>query len=262
MLPNLLKDGEPFFFPGGSVGCLLVHGFVSAPQEMRWLGERLSAADFTVLGVRLYGHATQASDLYRVRWRDWIASIEDGYNFIRDQCEKIVVVGMSLGGALALVSSASLHFDCAVTISAPYQTIPYAKLSFLRATFPILGISQFLVRSLPKPPPMDFLDQQAAKDHLTYSVFPTRGVLETDHLLTQMRRALPQITIPVLVIHSRQDRGVPIDNAEKLINALGSHKLETLFIENSGHVVLLEPERQHAANVIIEFILNTTRLQQ
>jgi carboxylesterase len=73
---------------------------------------------------------------------------------------------------------------------------------------------------------------------------------------------LPQITIPVLVIHSQRDRGVPIDNAEKLVDAIGNHNVETLFIEDSGHVVLLEPERQRAANAIIEFILNTTRLQQ
>jgi carboxylesterase len=111
-----------------------------------------------------------------------------------------------------------------------------------------------LIKALPKPPPLDFLDRKAAKNHLTYSVFPTRGVLETDRLLTQMRRVLPQITIPVLVIHSQRDRGVPIDNAKKLVDALGSHQVETLFLEDSGHVVLLEPERERAAKKIITFI--------
>ena len=169
---------------------------------------------------------------------------------------------MSLGGALALVSSASLPFDCAVAISTPYQSIPYHQLSFLRAAFPFLSFVQSLVVALPKPPALDFQDRQAAKDHLTYSVFPTRGVLEADRLLTLMPKALPSLNLPVLVIHSRRDRGVPIDNAEKLVDALGSHQVETLYIEDSGHVVLLEPERQRAANAIIEFILNTTRLQQ
>ena len=182
--------------------------------------------------------------------RNWIAPI----------C--YAIVGMSLGGALALVSCESLPFACAVTVSTPYQAIPYPNLSFLSAAFPILGVFQYLLRSIPKPPPLDFLDKQAAKDHLTYSVFPTRGVIETARLLTQMRRVLPQITIPVLVIHSRKDKGVPINNAEELINALGSQGSESFFVENSGHVVLLEPERQHAANAIIEFILNTTRRQR
>jgi len=250
----IFKGGEPFYLPGGPVACLLIHGFVSTPQEMRWLGDQLNAADFTVLGVRLPGHATKASDLFRTRWWDWIASIEDCYHFLRENCERIAAVGMSLGGALALVSSASLPFDCAVAISTPYQSIPYHRLSFLRAAFPFLSFVQSLVKALPKPPPLDFLDRQAAKDHLTYSVFPTRGVLETDRLLTQMRRVLPQITIPVLVIHSQRDRGVPIDNAEKLVDAIGKYKVETLILEDSGHVVLLEPERERAAKKIITFI--------
>lgn len=256
----ILKGGEPFYLPGGPVACLLIHGFVSTPQEMRWLGDQLNAADFTVLGVRLSGHATKASDLFRTRWWDWIASIEDGYHILRENCERIAVVGMSLGGALALVSSTSLPFDCAVAISTPYQTIPYTQLSFLRTTFPILGFFQHLIRSLPKPPPMDFLDQQAAKDHLTYSVFPTRAVLETDRLLTQMSQALPSLNLPVLVIHSGRDRGVPIDNAKKLIDAIGKHNVETLILEESGHVVLLEPERERAAEKIVNFIQTNSGL--
>ena len=250
----IMKGGEPFYLPGGSVGCLLVHGFVSAPQEMHWVGERLNVAGFTVLGVRLYGHATKASDLYRVGWRDWIASIEDGYHLIKDHCEKIAVVGMSLGGALALVVSSYLPLDCVITVSTPFQTIPYSKLSFLRVTFPGLRIIGGVIRNLPKPPPLDFHDRQAAKDHLTYSVFPTQGVIEVDRLLDQMRRALPQITIPVLVIHSHQDRGVPLDNAESIIKSLESAKVESLFIERSGHVILLEPERDRAAETIVNFI--------
>ena len=254
----IMKDGEPFYLHGGSVGCLLVHGFVSAPQEMHWLGERLNAAGFTVHGVRLYGHATQASDLYRVDWRDWIASIEDGYHAIRDHCEKIAVVGMSLGGALALVSSSYLPLDCVITISTPFQTIPYSKLSFLRATLPGLRIIGAVIRNLPKPPPLDFHDRQAAKDHLTYSVFPTQGIIEVDRLLDQMRKVLPLLTLPVFIIHSCTDRGVPIDNAYKILKALGSAEVETLYIEESGHVVLLEPERERTAEAIVKFIRTKT----
>lgn len=38
---RLVPGGEPFFFPGGSTGCLLLHGFTVMPQEMLWLGEDL-----------------------------------------------------------------------------------------------------------------------------------------------------------------------------------------------------------------------------
>jgi carboxylesterase len=115
MVPSILKGGEPFYLPGGPVGCLLVHGFVSAPQEMQWLGDQLNSEGFTVLGVRLHGHATKASDLHRVRWQDWVGSIEDGYHYLKDHCEQIAIGGMSLGGALALLISAHLPF-CLSTV--------------------------------------------------------------------------------------------------------------------------------------------------
>lgn len=260
-MPKIQEGGEPFFLPGNSVGCLLVHGFVSAPQEMTWLGDQLNKSGFSVLGVRLHGHATKASDLHRIRGHDWIADIEDGYHYLKDQCTQIAMVGMSLGGALALLSSSYLPVNCTIAISTPFETIPYPNLSFLGAGLPLLNILQSLIKSLPKPPPLDFVDRQAAKDHLTYSVFPTRGVIETDKLLLQMRTALSQVTTPVLVIHSLKDRGVPIENADKITSALVASEVENLFLDEGGHVVLLEPDRDKAAKAIIQFINKHTREQ-
>src|SRR3974377_2317290 len=73
---------EPFFFPGGPTGCLLVHGFTGAPKEMRWLGEYLAGQGHTVLGVRLAAHATRPEDMHRASWQDWVASVEDGWNLL------------------------------------------------------------------------------------------------------------------------------------------------------------------------------------
>jgi esterase/lipase len=125
----------------------------------------------------------------------------------------------------------------------------------------LLRIFQPLIKYLPKPPPLDFQDRQAARDHLTYSVFPTRGVIETDKLLAQMREVLSEVSIPTLVIHSLSDRGVPIENAHHLANAITSSNVETLFVEQGGHVVLLEPDREIAADAIAQFIKHHSRDQ-
>ncbi|MBE9479637.1 MAG: carboxylesterase, partial [Chloroflexi bacterium] len=46
-MSRILDRGEPFFYPGNAVGCLLVHGFPGAPEEMRWLGEHLAKQGYT-----------------------------------------------------------------------------------------------------------------------------------------------------------------------------------------------------------------------
>ena len=76
--PIIIPTTEPFFFPGGATGCLMVHGFTGTPKEMRWLGEYLAGKGHSVLGVRLAAHATRPNDMIRARWHDWLASVEDG----------------------------------------------------------------------------------------------------------------------------------------------------------------------------------------
>ncbi len=42
--------------------------------------------------------------------------------------------------------------------------------------------------------------------------------------------------------------------AKSIIKTLEAAKVESLFIERSGHVILLEPERDRAAEAIVNFI--------
>ena len=59
----IIPTAEPFYLPGNNIGCLLVHGFTGAPKEMRWMGEFLGNQGYTVLGIRLAGHATTPEDM-------------------------------------------------------------------------------------------------------------------------------------------------------------------------------------------------------
>ena len=54
----ILQGAEPFFLPGsGKSGVLLIHGFTGTPAEMVLLGEYLQQQGYSVLAVRLCGHA-------------------------------------------------------------------------------------------------------------------------------------------------------------------------------------------------------------
>jgi carboxylesterase len=59
----VLPGAEPFAFPGGDVGVLLLHGFTGSPQGLRPWGEALREAGFTVRCPRLPGHGTDWRDL-------------------------------------------------------------------------------------------------------------------------------------------------------------------------------------------------------
>lgn len=247
--------GEPFFYPGRSgLGCLLVHGFTSAPQELRGLGGYLAERGHATLAVRLAGHATHPSAMTRSRWQDWLAAVEDGYHVLRSCSEQVVALGLSMGGALSLLASRQLPLSGVVAMSTPYEVPPQPRLRFLRHLLPLLDLASPVLRFIPKPPPLDYKDRQAARDHLSYSMLAVRGVTEIADLLTEMRAELPQVRVPVLVMHSKQDGGVSPQNATALYERLGSSQKSFRWIENSGHVMTVEPARHEVYQLAAEFV--------
>jgi len=120
-------DLNPFFFPGGPVGCLLIHGGTGSPPEMRPMGEYLAEKGLTALGVRLAGHGTTPEacpelcrrDLATTTWQDLVASAEEGLGQLQDQCEHVFLAGLSLGGLITLYLAAHRPIAGAVVMAAP-----------------------------------------------------------------------------------------------------------------------------------------------
>ncbi len=252
-MSQFLKGGEPFFFPGGETGCLLIHGFTGAPKEMLALGEHLAAQGYTVLGPRLFGHSTSLKDLVRARWRDWVASTLDGYYLIRGTCVKVVIMGLSLGGALTLYLGARYPCDGLVAMSTPY-VIPHPLMRPLGPFLPLLSlIWRFAAKG-----PSDWRDPEAAKDHVDYERYPIRGGLEVDDLLAEMRLGLPLITAPVLLMYSKGDATVDSEHAHAIHNDLGSSEVKLMWFENSGHVITRDAEREAVFAAATDFVRQVT----
>ena len=252
---QIQSSGEPFFYQGDTgTGILLVHGFTSAPQEMHDLGKHLAGQGHSVLGVRLPGHATRPADLIRVRWRDWLAAVEDGYSLLDKTCDHLVVMGLSLGGALALLLAASRPVAGVVAMGTPYKLPPWPDLRWLRYLLPYLRPISAILRYFPKPPINDYKDQQAYRDHVSYSVFPIRSIPEVVKLLQLLREQLPTLRAPVLLMHAVEDRGVSPDNARLIYSQLGSDEKELVWIENSGHVITVEPAREQVYELAADFV--------
>jgi len=254
----IIPSAEPFFFPGGPTGCLLIHGFTGTPKEMRWMGEYLATAGYTVLGVRLAAHATRLEDMLRVEWEDWLASVEDGWNILNGALvrqtssqPRIFVMGLSMGGVLSLLFASqqfSERYPIAgvVAMSTPFALPPDWRLAYVK-------LLRWFQPSVPKGPP-DWHNEEAAIDHIDYPSYPTVAIAQLDLLLAQMRATLPQVTAPVLLMHSRQDTSVDPQNMSSIYNNLGSQDKEMLWIENSGHVITREPERQRVFQAALDFV--------
>jgi carboxylesterase len=253
-MAEILPTAEPFFFPGGKTGCLLIHGFAGTPKEMRWMGEYLHQQGQTVLGIRLPGHATKPADMVRTRTADWLAAVEDGWHLLSGLVDEVFLVGLSMGGALALLMSTRLPVAGTIVMSTPYRLADDPRLKFTKALSVVMPY-------LPKPPRNDddpsvgYFDKSLWDYHVSYPVNPVRSIAELQTLLAEMRAALPQIKTPVLLIHSKDDGYVVKDSLPSLYAAIGAADKTMLWIEGSGHVVTEEPPRgevYQAANTFIQ----------
>jgi len=246
---RVMPGAEAFFFPGGRTGCLLIHGYTGTPFEMRQLGEHLAGQGFSVLGPRLFAHATVQDDLPRARWKDWVASVEDGYDLLRGTCDRVIPVGLSMGGLLTVLAAARLEVAGAVVMSTPFHP-PDARMRPLHALAPLFSL---VWRFNPKGPG-DWHDAQAQATHLEYPQHSVRGAAELYELLLEARRALPQVRCPALIVQSIQDASVPWRDAEWIYATIGSKDKQMLCLNESGHVVTRDAERERVFAATTAFV--------
>ncbi len=245
----IIPTAEPFYFPGNKTGCLLVHGFTGAPKEMRWMGEYLAEEGFSVLGVRLAGHATKPEDMIRTRYVDWMHSVEDGYHLLRGTVDRVVLIGLSMGGALSLLMASKLKVAGVFVMSTPYE-LGDPRIKYTKFLSPFISY-------LPKTkeePGATWVDKESWQDHISYPENPVRSIAELPLFLAEMRAALPKIDVPVQLVHSRNDTYVAGENMEKIYADLGTKDKKKMWVTESGHVIPREPAKAEVFPAAAEFV--------
>ena len=252
----IMPGAEPYLFSRGPQACLIVHGFNSSTRENRDMGRYLADQGFTVLGIRLPGHATTPADMRRARWTDWLAAVEDGFSLLKGSSERIFIMGQSLGGVLTMTAAARYPFDGVIGISTPFGLLDGWQARLARPGL-IKFISLF-VKEIKKPPlsdNTDELDERAPGVDLDpYPRYVTRALAEVLELVQVMQSGLPQIHAPLLLIQGKHDTVVEKNAIQLFGERVASTRKESLWLENTGHGVTLGPEREIAFSAISEFI--------
>ena len=99
-------------------GILILHGFAGDTEDVRLLADYMEQRGYAVECPLLAGHGKSKGELRMSTYRDWIASAEQAYLRLSKRCRRIIAVGFSMGGLLA-VNLWNYGFSGIVTVNTP-----------------------------------------------------------------------------------------------------------------------------------------------
>lgn len=250
MLPFPLFDGpehQPFRLAGGPRTALLVHGFPGTPAEMRPLAQHLHQCGWTVQALLLPGFGPflpHLADFGLGAWREAICAAAQG---LRQAGQPFVLLGYSLGGALALTAAPDLRPDGLILLS-PFTGFPgplWGLLPLLRRIGPPLRPFRRLRGDVSDPhlrdglaaflPGVD-LDDPAVQAGLRNFVLPWRLLDELRRTGRAALQAGPQVTAPALLLQGNADPVVRPARTRRLAAAYGGRL--TCHEVAAGHELL------------------------
>ncbi|MFI9309251.1 alpha/beta hydrolase [Streptomyces triculaminicus] len=235
----LLSGAEPFRHEGGEVGVLVCHGFTGSPQSVRPWADYLAERGFTVSLPLLPGHGTRWQDMAITGWQDWYAEVDRELWRLRETCSQVFLCGLSMGGALAL-RLAARH---GAAVSGLVLVNPANKVHGLAAK--ALPVVRHLI------PTTKGIASDIARPggvEVGYDRVPLHAAHSFRRGLRRLDAELPQVTQPLLLMHSPEDHVVPPVDSARILARVSSRDVTERLLENSYHVATLD----HDAPAIFE----------
>ncbi len=226
---------------------LLIHGFTGNPTSLRPLGDHLEQAGFRVDIPLLPGHGSTWQDMARTEWPDWYAEAERAYHALAATCRAVVVLGLSMGGSLAL-RLAEHHEVAGVVLVNPSVGSRDPKMK-------VLPLLSRLVKSVPA------IGDDIAKPGVSeraYERTPLRAAVSLMALWRDVAAGLARVTAPLLLFRSVTDHVVDPSSAELILRSVSSRERTEHLLHRSYHVATLDYDADEIAALTEAFVREHT----
>jgi carboxylesterase len=224
----------------GRHGVLLLHGFGDTPQSLEYLAAFIHAQGWGVRAPLLPGHGRTLDAFAATRASDWIDFARVELQRLRARYETVAIVGQSMGGSLATVLSAESRDVHALVLLAPYLSMP-TRLRRAANVHYVLGILYPFLRGGGE---RSIRDPDEVERNLSYRFTTPRLVFELSRVVDLARAAAPSVSVPTLVIQSRQDPRIPPEAAERAFSLFTASERRLMWTEGNGHIITVDYGKQ------------------
>ena len=243
---------------------VIVHGFGTHSESLHFcfLRDHLTGRGFAVYGFDLRGFGRSGGRrAYVHRWQDFR---DDLHRFVKtveqdSSPAPLFILGVSLGGLIAV--NFALHHPegirgvIAMSPAFDVSGVPAWRRMLLRAlskTLPTLALKTGLdVNRLAR-------DQEAQRaflnDPLRQKKMTLRLASETIAAMAETAELLPNLNLPLLVLHGSADVIIPPVAGKRLHELAGSADKELRLFDGAFHILNMEPNREEVFDYISSWI--------
>jgi carboxylesterase len=228
------------------LGVLLLHGFTGHLNTVNGLVPHLEAAGIPYAMPILRGHGTRYRDLNQVTPRHWYADAERALINLLPQCDRVAVVGLSMGGLLALELAMNHPGKLAGIVTAA------AAIKFVD---PLSRLSPVIARLVKYwDSPNSFNDLSLKVNCKNYPRFPTKTFAALYRYSHEIAKRLHEVHVPIRVLQSKKDQIVAPESANIIYENVSSSTREILWYETSGHEMMQDLEADKVLADTMEFV--------
>ena len=235
--PNLIDSTSYAYNSDSKKGVYIIHGFTNSTYETKEFAQYMGKKGFYAVADNLPGHGTSVEECNRCKYQNWIDFVEQRVAEMSSKCDSIYLVGISMGSVLALHLSTLFPINASIFAATVLKFKDYFG---TRVLTPMLHkIVPFRKKKYSYPKEI-----RDSINFLGYHSWPMSAVNEFRKLTNKVRKDLPLINTPALIMHSNLDKLQHPANTDLVFNSISSKIKEKFFVDAAGHNLFIKSPDQ------------------
>ena len=234
-----MTDPSPEIPPEKPIS-IFCHGFTTnkdgnTNQQLEGI---LNRVDLAVFRFDFFGHGESEGLISQITTSRAVDNVLKAVELIYSLgYQKIILYGSSFGGMASILAAPKIKKLQAMALKSPVSD--YAGSLFSRMNQSELDVWE-------KKGYHTFIDGKGAKQKINYSFY-------RDAVSVNIFQVLPQIRVPVLILHGDQDEIVPVEQSRKTASLLPDSRLEV--IKGADHTYSQPRHFNRMIEIISKFII-------
>ena len=227
-----------------TVGILAIHGFTGGPYEVEPLVQYLhETTDYVIESITLSGHGEDLQ-LKGYTHTHWFMEAELAFRTLQRQVDRIVVIGFSMGGLIAMYLAKRYPVDKLVLLSAAAKYV-----SPIQLTRDLQILVNDTMRGVVKE------NSMYQNYRRKFRKVPLQAVIEFLKCTRKVSRYIAHLTLPVFIVQGQRDEVVPYVSAQYLYNKISSAEKYMYMSQTGKHLICYSDDCADWFEKVRQFII-------